>query len=271
MTDNELGAFLRGRREAITPDSVGLPIGFRRRTPGLRRAELATIAGVSVDYLTRLEQGRDRHPSAQVLGVLADALRMSPEERVHLRRITKSNSGYTCMVHEPPGRDVRPTVRALLATIEPAPAYVINRLTEIIAFSDGFRRLAEPLGLLDTDPPNLLRYVFTNPRARAVYTDWDNVADEQVAALRVGSHPSDPYVAELIDELTITAGTPFTQRLTATPRLPQRTGVERVRHPTLGDLTLPYETLELPDTSYDQRLIIWLPAATAPQLRAVSG
>jgi transcriptional regulator with XRE-family HTH domain len=271
MTDNELGAFLRGRREAVTPAEVGLPAGTRRRTPGLRRSELATLAGISVDYLTRLEQGRDRHPSAQVLGVLADALRMSAEERVHMRRLTKANSGHTCMVHEPPGRDVRPTVHALLATLEPAPAFVINRLSEIIAFTTGFQRFAEPIGLLDTDPPNLIRYVFTNPQSRRVYADWDTVADEQVASLRIGSHPDDPYVAELIDELTITAGSPFTQRLAAAPRLPQRTGTERWRHPTLGDLELPYETLELPDTSYDQRLIIQLPATSVPHLRAVSG
>ncbi|CAN5779939.1 hypothetical protein BH23ACT8_BH23ACT8_07940 [soil metagenome] len=120
MSDNELGAFLRTRREAITPAEVGLPKSARRRTPGLRRAELATLAGVSVEYLTRLEQGRDRHPSAQVLVALADALRLSPDEGILPRRAAKAAAGDICPGAEPPARSVRPTVRALL-----------DRLTEV--------------------------------------------------------------------------------------------------------------------------------------------
>ena len=93
MSENELGAFLRARREAVTPTEVGLPSGPRRRTPGLRRSEVATLAGISVEYLTRLEQGRDRNPSPSVLGSLADTLRLTVEERVHLRRLEKASNG----------------------------------------------------------------------------------------------------------------------------------------------------------------------------------
>src|SRR5215470_5991856 len=116
MGETELGAFLRARREAVPPAAVGLPHGTRRRTPGLRRAELATISGISVDYLTRLEQGRDRNPSPQVLGALADALRLSMAERIHLRNLAKAASGADtlCPGRLPPERDVRPTMRALL-------------------------------------------------------------------------------------------------------------------------------------------------------------
>src|ERR1700754_869172 len=115
MTETELGAFLRAHREAVSPAAVGLPNGTRRRTPGLRRAELATLAGVSVDYLTRLEQGRDRSPSAQVLAALAETLGLSRDERIHLHRLAKTAATTTggCVGATRP-RTVRPTVRALL-------------------------------------------------------------------------------------------------------------------------------------------------------------
>ncbi|MCF6526557.1 helix-turn-helix domain-containing protein, partial [Streptomyces sp. JJ36] len=151
MSDNELGRYLRARREAVTPADVGLPPGTRRRTPGLRRAELATLAGVSVEYLTRLEQGRDRHPSAQVLGALADALRLPSAERVRLRQVAKAVGGHPgpCPAAEPPARAVRPTVRALLERLEPTPAVLLNRLSEVLAHTTGYARLVAPLGVLD--------------------------------------------------------------------------------------------------------------------------
>ncbi|MBC6456693.1 helix-turn-helix domain-containing protein [Actinomadura sp. HBU206391] len=276
MTDNELGLFLRGRREAVTPADVGLPSGTRRRTPGLRRAELATLAGVSVEYLARLEQGRDRHPSVQVLGALADALRLSADERLYLRRLSKGTGGnLLCPGAAPPARSVRPTVRALLDRLEPAPAILLNRLSDVLAFTTGYERLAGPSGLLDADPPNLIRFVFTDPRARARYPDWDRVADEQVASLRSEAYRADPHVAELADELTVTAGAPFTDRLQAAPlSVPRRTGVERLLHPDVGELRLAYETLGvgLPDAD-ERRLIVYLPAdeATSAALDHLNG
>src|SRR5687768_10828382 len=148
---SELGEYLRSRREAITPAQVGLPDGPRRRTPGLRRAELATLAGVSVEYLTRLEQGRDRHPSPQVLGALADALHLDVDQRFHVHLLAK-DGGPICSGRVTPASAVRPTVRALLDRLEPAPAYVVNRLGSLIAYTEGYRRLAGPVGLLDADP-----------------------------------------------------------------------------------------------------------------------
>jgi transcriptional regulator with XRE-family HTH domain len=273
VSDNELGMFLRGRREAVAPADVGLPAGARRRTPGLRRAELATLAGVSVEYLTRLEQGRDRHPSAQVLVALADALRLSLDERLHLRRLAKVTGGHSlCAGAEPPTRSVRPTVRALLDRLEPAPAIVLNRLSDVLAFTTGYERLAGPIGLLDGRPPNLVRFVFTDARARAAYPEWDRVADEQVAGLKSGSSRADPHVGELVDELTVTAGAPFADRLQGPLGLPQRTGVERLVHPGAGELRLAYETLVLPDAD-DQRLVVYLPAddATSAALDHLTG
>ena len=273
MSDNELGAYLRARREAVTPAEVGLPAGGRRRTPGLRRAELATLAGISVDYLVRLEQGRDRNPSSQVLAALADALGLPATERFHLRLLAKAaggEDGLLCPGAEPPARSVRATVRALLDRLEPTPAVVLNRLSDVLAHTTGYQRLAGPLGLLDGRPPNLIRFVFTDVRARTIYLDWDRVADQQVASLRFESWGEDPHIVELAEELTVVAGASFTERLQAPPALPERSGVERWAHPGGGELRLAYEALELPD---DQRLVVYLPAddATAAALDQLTG
>lgn len=272
MSDNELGGFLRARRDAVTPAEVGLPKGTRRRTPGLRRSELATLAGISVEYLTRLEQGRDRHPSAQVLATLTDALRLSAEEGVHLRILAKEAGGDVCLAAEPPARSVRPTVQALLDRFEPAPALLLNRLSDVLAFTTGYARLAGPIGLLDGRPPNLVRFVFTDARARAAYPEWDRVADEHVANIKIESSRADPHIAELAEELTIAAGARFTDRLDAPLILPARTGVERFVHPEVGELRLAYETLDLPDAD-GQRLVVYLPAddATSAALDQLTG
>ncbi|WP_461008547.1 helix-turn-helix domain-containing protein [Streptomyces capparidis] len=273
MSENELGLFLRSRREAVTPAAVGLPAGPRRRTPGLRRAELATLAGVSVEYVTRLEQGRDRAPSPQVLTALADALRLTPGERVHLYRLTKTGGGgFSCTGGHTPARSVRPTVRAVLERLEPAPAAVLNRLGEVLAHTEGYARLAGPVGMLDGDPPNLARFVLTDARARTAFPDWTRVADEQVAALKQGPCLADPFVAALADELTLTAGAEFTDRFAALPGLPRGNGVTRLVHPETGELRLAYETLDLP-VDDDQRLVVHLPAddATAAALDRLTG
>jgi transcriptional regulator with XRE-family HTH domain len=261
VSDIELGTFLRSRRETVTPSQVGLPTGRRRRTPGLRRAELATISGVSVDYLTRLEQGRDRHPSPQVLAALADALRLSVGERVQLRNLAKAASGadVLCPGGLPPEWEVRPTMRALLDRLAPTPAVLLNRLGETLAHTSAYERLARPIGLLDGRPPSQVRFVFTDDRSRAVYPDWDRIADEQVATLKAKSSPNDPHLVHLIDELTVVAGAPFAERLRATPVPPHRIGVERLIHPEVGELRLSYETLD----SEGHHLIIYLPADDA--------
>lgn len=259
MSVNELGALLRGKREAITPADVGLPAGPRRRTPGLRRAELATLAGVSVEYLTRIEQGRDRNPSAQVLGALADALQLTPDERLALLFAAKASSGDAfapCPGNRPPSHEVRPTVRAVLDRLEPAAALLCNRATDILATTGTFERLARPLGLLDGDAPNLARFVFTDPRARQAFPDWDRVADEQLAVLRSGFSPTDRHLQGLADELALLAGDAFTGRMATVAGPLRRTGALRLAHPEVGSLRLLYETLDLDD----QRLLVYLPA-----------
>ncbi|HEV7761126.1 MAG TPA: helix-turn-helix transcriptional regulator [Acidimicrobiales bacterium] len=259
MSDSGLGTYIRGKREATTPAAVGLPTGPRRRTPGLRRTELATLAGISVEYLTRIEQGRDRHPSAPVLGALADALLLAPDERSYLRLTAKAAAGETfdpCPGDRPPSHEVRPTVRAVLDRLEPAPALVCNHATDILAHTAGYDRLARPLGILDGERPNLVRYLFADPRARQAFPDWDQVADAHLSALRSAFSPTSAHLRAITDELTVLAGAPLTHRLTAVPGPERRTGAERLAHPEVGELRLLYETLHLDG----QRLVVYLPA-----------
>ncbi|MFF2505544.1 helix-turn-helix domain-containing protein [Streptomyces sp. NPDC058067] len=275
MSDNELGTYVRTRREAVTPAEVGLPVGARRRTPGLRRSELATLAGISVEYLTRLEQGRDRNPSPQVLGALADTLNLSIDERLLLRRLAKASGADAVMCTgavDPPSRTVRPTVRAILDRLEPTPAVLVNWFGDVITYTDAYDRYARPLGILDAGQPNILRYVFTDERARTMYPEWERVADEQIAHLRHEAPLQDPHVTALADELTVTAGACFADRLAAVPTPPRRTGVDLVAHPEAGTLRLAYETLFLPDAD-GRRLVVHLPAddATAAALDRLNG
>jgi transcriptional regulator with XRE-family HTH domain len=257
VTDNALGAFLRARREAIAPAEVGLPTGSRRRTPGLRREELASLAGISVEYLTRLERGSDRRPSAQVIGALADVLGLSPEERVHVYRMVKVVSGEVCAQALPPSRTVRPTLLALLDRLEPTPALVVSPHCDVLACTDGFRRLAAPIGLFDATEPNLVRFVFGDARARAAFPGW-----ERVAALRAAADLGDHTAAALADELSITEGAEFAGRYTGGGALPPWTGVEEWEHPTAGSLRLVFESLLLPGPD-EQRLVAYLPADAA--------
>lgn len=263
MSDNELGLFLRVRREAVTPAEVGLPATPRRRAPGLRRSEVAALADVSVEYVTRLEQGRDRRPSPQVLSALAGALRLTTGERAHLYRLSKAaDPGFNCKGHATPAHTVRPTVQALLDRLEPAPAVLLNQLSDILAHTAGYERLTGPIGLLDAATPNLARFIFTDSRARSAYPDWDHIADEQIAALKQGPFRADPYMAALADELTLTAGDAFTRRVDAVPALAKSNGILRLVHPEAGMLRLAYEMLEL-SADDDQRLIVHLPADAA--------
>lgn len=270
MGDNELGTFLRSCRDALAPAQVGLPEGPRRRAPGLRRAEVATLAGVSVEYLTRLEQGRDRHPSTEVLSALAEALMLTPDAYVHLHRLAKSIGGRECQGGEPPRRTVRPTVRALVERLEPSPAAVFNRLDDVLVHTDGFARLVEPSGLLDGPEPNLTRFVFTDSRARSALPDWELVADAQTARLRSQSAWGDGHMFPMVEKLSEIPE--FAARWRNAASLPPRRGVHRWVHPEAGELRLAFECLDLPD--YDgQYLLAYLPedAATAAALDRLTG
>jgi transcriptional regulator with XRE-family HTH domain len=250
-----LGDFLRARRDATRPETLGLPVGSRRRAPGLRRSELASLAGISVEYLVRIEQGSDRNPSASVVNALASALRLDVSEREHLRYLSKITAGTCVGPHAQPRLDVRQRVLELLDQIEPGIALVTNRLGDVLAYTSGFDLVARPSGLLDTDKPNLTRFVFTDKRAREVFPEWDQVADERAFDLWLG--PSAERSAQFKAELAPIAGDDFTRRLNR-HALPPR-GTLRWTHPVVGELRLDREVMELAPADA-QQLVVFLPA-----------
>ncbi|MDX2540338.1 helix-turn-helix domain-containing protein [Streptomyces sp. WI04-05B] len=251
-----LGDFIRTMRDSIQPESLGLPDRGRRRSPGLRRQDLAARAGISVEYLTRIEQGRDRNPSVAVVNALADALSLSTSERTHLRYLTKITGGE-CTAHPrpaPASRHVRPAVLQTLRLLEPGGiALVANRLGDILAHTSAYAAVVNGSGLLDAEAPNLTRYVFTDPRARTFFADWDDIADEQAFDLWLA--PSVENSEWFSAELAPLAGPELTRRLNRHV-VPQR-GVLRLDHPAGPKLRLIRETLELPAEA--QQLIVFLP------------
>ncbi|CAO5259393.1 helix-turn-helix domain-containing protein [Frankia sp. AgKG'84/4] len=259
-----LGEFLRARRDATRPEALGLAVGARRRVPGLRRSELASLAGISVEYLIRIEQGSDRNPSPAVVNALAGALRLNVTEREHLRHLTKIGGGVCVGRLAQPRPDVRPAVLTLLDQFEPGIALVTNRLGDLLAFTAGFDLLARPCGLLDGPRPNLTRYVFTDARARAVFPDWGTLADERAFDLWLG--PSAERTTGFSAELAAAAGEEFTRRRDQ-HALPTR-GRLRWVHPTVGELRLDREVLELPPSDA-QQFVAFLPGddASADALR----
>ncbi|MEV4131638.1 helix-turn-helix transcriptional regulator [Dactylosporangium sp. NPDC049742] len=171
-----LGEFLRNRRGRVSPAEAGLPAGTgRRQTPGLRREELAALAGVSVDYYTRLERGRDTNPGRSVLDALASVLRLDDDERAHLHRL----AGPADDVKES-GKEVRPALLELLETVRPTPAYVLTQTSDLLAANEEGGSLLPGL----TVPGNLVTYVFTHPAAREVFVSWRRMAEDCVAHLR---------------------------------------------------------------------------------------
>jgi transcriptional regulator with XRE-family HTH domain len=266
-----LAEFLRARRERTLPRDVGLPSNGRRRTPGLRREEVATLAGVSVDYLVRLEQGRDAHPSGEVLAALADAMRMTDDERLHLAKLGAiSANGAMCPARTPLIHDVAPTVAAVLDRLQPTPAFVLGPVGDVLAWNDAWAAVVGPLGVLEGPRPNLGRYVFLDARAHDAFPAWRVVADEQVARLRraMARWGDEPDVVALVAELR---GAPeFERRWVAHPVGEKRRGTKQVAHPVAGDLDLSVEVLALTDDS-EQVLVTWLAAdeATATRLDAL--
>jgi transcriptional regulator with XRE-family HTH domain len=252
--------YLRARREQLQPADVGLPDSGRRRTPGLRREEVATLAGISIDYLVRLEQGRDTRPSASVIAALANALRLDDDKLRQLSMLARvSETAVLCPATGPLTRVVVPTVRALLDRLATTPAFVVGPANDVLAGNRAWGCLVRPLGMLENAEPNLARYVFLNQDARTVYPDWTAAADEQVGRLRAASvrWGDDEHFAKLMDELR--TAPEFVERRSKFATTERRRGTTRILHPDFGRLRINYEVL-LPDEVDEQRLITWLPA-----------
>ncbi|GAA2362797.1 helix-turn-helix transcriptional regulator [Streptomyces cuspidosporus] len=276
MNDDALGDFLRSRRARIRPEQVGLVSHGRRRVPGLRREEVAQLAGVSVDYYVRLEQGRGTNVSDAVLDAVARVLRLTDTEAAHLRDLVRPKRdrgrGRGAGAREGTGRTVRAGVRTLMETMTGTPAFVLGRRMDVLAWN----ALADAVSGFSAMPEgerNAARHTFLDPAAREFYTDWPAVAAETVAYLRLdaGRHPDDPLMASLIGELAMKNET--FRRLWADHPVKEKThGVKRMRHPVVGDLELGYETLALPGAP-DQLLVAYTAAlgtAAAEKLAVLS-
>jgi transcriptional regulator with XRE-family HTH domain len=253
MTAGGLGEFLRARRARVKPADVGLSAGTGlRRTPGLRREELTALAGVSIDYYIRLEQGRETNPSRAVLDALASALLLDEEERTHLHALAAhpARPGHAAPQSWPGTgtRAVRAGIRQLLETVRPCPAYVLNQISDVLAANPEALTLFH--GLADWLPPrrNTARYTFLHPAARELFADWPHSAATTAANLRAvaAAEPETPGLAELIDELSTQS--PEFARLWQRYDIRRRRGEPKTfRHPLAGTITLDYEVLQLGD------------------------
>lgn len=256
-----LGQFLRGRREQLQPAEVGLVAGTRRRTPGLRREEVATLAGVSVDYLIRLEQGRDVRPSSSVVRALGSALRLNDTEMLQLWSLATISSNKEMCPSDVRVDEIAPTVLRLLDRLEPTPAYVVGSLGDILASNGAWDRLAAGTGL-GGDGVNLMRYVFLDRSARDLFTDWDAAADAAVTNLRSGAlhwAGEDRYESLVAELQEVPAFRTRWSSFVGTDVVRRRW---RLAHPELGALRVDEEVLSLVDRN-DHRVVTWLPADDA--------
>ncbi|HXT93042.1 MAG TPA: helix-turn-helix transcriptional regulator [Trebonia sp.] len=261
----ELGRFLRARREGIRPADVGLPAGAgSRRTPGLRREEIATLAGVSIDYYTRLERGRETRPSPAVVDALARTLLLDGDEHEYLKSLAAQAARRAPVPPKPPSRSLRPTAKLLLETLRPNPAYVVSRTYDILAANPGGARLHP--GLLGWPPKqrNTIRYTFLHPEARDLWPDWEQKARGCVAQLRAiaGSDPDAPDLAGLVGELIVKS--PDFGRLWGRYEVRRAGAGDRViRHPLVGTMRLAHETLSL-NRAEGHSLIVYMAEPGTP-------
>lgn len=248
MDKNDIREFLTSRRARITPEQAGLPAyGGRRRVSGLRRQEVALLAGISVEYYTRLERGSLRGASEEVLDALARALQLDEAERAHLFDLARAANATPGSRRRPSPQRVRPSVQRILDAMTGAPAWVHNGRLDFLAANRLARALYSEHFTDPVRPPNGARFLFLNPRSVEFYVDWDRVASDVVAVLRAeaGRNPYDRSLTDLIGELSTRSET-FRTRWAAHNVRFHRTGTKRIHHPIVGDLDLTFEAMELP-------------------------
>ena len=243
---NELSQFLTSRRAKVTPEQAGLPTYGQRRVPGLRREEVASLAGVSVEYYKRLERGNATGASDSVLEGLADALQLDDAERAHLFDLARAASPIAPRRRRRPAQQlVRPVVQRILDSIG-SPATVSNARGDYLAANQLGRALYAPLFQSREQPPNSARFTFLDPAAQVFFVDWEKVAKDLVAALRsqAGRNPYDRALSDLVGELS-TRSEAFRTWWAAHNVRYHQTGTKRLHHPVVGDLELDYEVMEL--------------------------
>ncbi|PRX96699.1 helix-turn-helix transcriptional regulator [Allonocardiopsis opalescens] len=249
--DKHLGEFLRARRAALRPDDIGMASHGVRRVAGLRREEVAVLAGVNADYYTRLEQGRERNPSPQVLDALGRALRLDADARAHLFRLAGAAPDYRGSRRG--AERAGPALRQLMDGYPNTPAFVLGRTLDVLAANALADALFAPFDPAD----NLARMVFLDPAARDFYLDWDRTAQATVANLReaAGFDPDDPRLRELVAALSERSPA-FTRLWQAHDVRGKTRDAKRLHHPDVGPLTLTYQSFDVRDAP-GQQLVIY--------------
>ncbi|UBU11986.1 helix-turn-helix transcriptional regulator [Nonomuraea gerenzanensis] len=267
----DLADFLRSRRARLTPDRTGLPADGRpRRVPGLRRDEVARLAGVSTEYYTRLEQGRAGNPSPEVTEALARALQLDPAEREHLTDLLARPARHAPIA---PQR-VRPGLYLMLQALDHVPAFILGRRTDVLASNRLAREVLTDFESLPAPHRNLARYYLLDPEARTRTGDWERIAAETVAVLRLeaGRYPHDRRLSDLVGELTLRS--PEFSTWWHDHRVLRRThGSKTYHHPLVGELHFAYESLQPPGDP-DQTLCVYNVepgSPTAEALRLLAG
>ncbi|KXO91265.1 helix-turn-helix transcriptional regulator [Tsukamurella pseudospumae] len=245
---NHVGEFLRSRRDKVTPEQAGIIAGGRRRVPGLRREEVATLADISVDYYAKMERGDLRGVAPEILDALARALHLDDAETDHLHDLARAADPHPARRRSGKAEQaVRPSFQRFIDAITGAPVWVRDRRMDVVAANPLGYALYRPI-LEDVDGRgNTARFVFLSPAARNFFPDWERGADDIVATLRTyaGQNPRDKPLTDLIGEL-VTRSDAFRQRWAAHNVRHHRAGTKRICHPDVGDLELSYEAMGLP-------------------------
>jgi transcriptional regulator with XRE-family HTH domain len=266
-TRSDIRDFLISRRARISPQQAGLPAyghGTRRRVQGLRREEVAMLAGISAEYYTRLERGNASGVSDEVLDAIAGTLQLDEAERAHLFDLFRAATTSRPTRRRPIQERVRPTIQRVLDAMTTVPAYVRNGRLDILAANRLGAALYSPVLSSQPELPNMARFIFLNPQAQEFFAGWEGIASDAVAILRAeaGRDPYDRRLSDLIGELS-TRSEDFRVRWAAHNVKFHRTGAKQLHHPVVGDLTLAYEALELP-ADRGQRILVYTAEPNSP-------
>lgn len=266
----EIREFLSSRRARITPEQAGLPAyGSNRRVAGLRREEVAMLAGVSVDYYVRMERGSLGGASESVLDALASALHLDDAERDHLFALARESGAGRSRRKRQPTTTIRPSLQQVLDAITDAPAWIRNGRHDILAMNQLARALYSPVLADPRRPANTTRFVYLNAAAEEFFVDYEQVAGDAAAMLRLeaGRNPHDQALIALVGELS-TRSELFRQRWASQDVRFHRSGRKRLRHPVVGQLDLDFEGMELPSEP-GLHLNIYTAAAGTPAADAL--